>query len=82
MNLTGNNITTRDESVRNDTTLMSLLDEQFCRPARIEGRYIWQTSNDVLGGNAGTGTVTLFYGQNYAARGRRQPPCSRNSELH
>jgi hypothetical protein len=70
-NLTTNSITTRDVSIRNEFNAdFSYLLGEFGGKHEFKGGYIYgRTLNDVLGGNAGTGTVTLFYGQDYAASG-------------
>lgn len=70
-NLTTNSITARDLSVRNEfNTDVSYLVGDFGGRHEFKGGYLYgRTRNDVLGGNAGTGTVTLFYGQDYAAAG-------------
>lgn len=70
-NLLTNSITTRDISVRNEYSGdASYLVSGFGGRHDFKGGYLHgQTSNDVLGGNAGTGTVTLFYGQSYAQAG-------------
>ncbi|MCG3159830.1 MAG: hypothetical protein JMDDDDMK_00850 [Acidobacteria bacterium] len=70
-NLTTNSITTRDLSIRNEFNGdVSYLVGGFGGRHEFKGGYLYgRTLNDVLGGNAGTGTVTLFYGQDYAAAG-------------
>jgi hypothetical protein len=70
-NLTTNSITTRDISTRNEYNWdVSYLLSDFGGRHDLKGGYQYgRTSNDVLGGNAGTGTVTLFYGQDYAGAG-------------
>jgi TonB dependent receptor len=70
-NLTTNSITTRDVSIRNEFNGdFSYLLSNFGGKHEFKGGYLYgRTSNDVLGGNAGTGTVTLFYGQDYANAG-------------
>ncbi|MGH9768793.1 MAG: carboxypeptidase regulatory-like domain-containing protein [Blastocatellia bacterium] len=70
-NLTTNSITTRDLSIRNEFNGdFSYLLGEFGGKHEFKGGYLYgRTLNDVLGGNAGTGTVTLSYGQDYAAAG-------------
>lgn len=70
-NLTTNSITTRDISIKNEyNTDVSYLPPDFGGKHEFKGGYQYgRTVNDVLGGNAGTGTVTLFYGQDYAQAG-------------
>jgi carboxypeptidase family protein/TonB-dependent receptor-like protein len=70
-NLSTNSITTRDVSIRNEFTGdFSYLLGDFGGKHEFKGGYLYgRTLNDTLGGNAGTGTVTLFYGQDYAAAG-------------
>ena len=67
-NLTTNTINTRDVSIRNEYNFdFSYLTGGFAGRHELKGGYQYgRTSNDVLTGNAGTGLVTLFYGQNYA----------------
>ena len=67
-NLTTNSITTRDVSLKNEYNGdVSYLPRNFGGKHEFKGGYQYgRTSNEVLGGNAGTGTVTLFYGQDYA----------------
>lgn len=70
-NLATNSITTRDVSIKNeyngDVTYQV---NQFGGKHEFKGGYQYgRTSNDVLGGNAGTGTVTLNYGLDYAGAG-------------
>ncbi len=68
-NLTTNSITTRDVSIKNEFNGdVSYIFNGFQGSHEIKGGYQYgRVSNDVLGGNAGTGTVTLFYGQDYAS---------------
>jgi hypothetical protein len=70
-NLTTNSITSFDVSIRNEYyTDVSYLLSDFGGRHEFKGGYLFgRTSNDVLGGNAGTGTVTLHYGRDYAAAG-------------
>lgn len=70
-NLTTNSITTRDVSIRNEFNGdVSYLVSDFGGKHEFKGGYQYgRTLNDVVGGNSGTGTVTLFYGQDYAAAG-------------
>jgi Carboxypeptidase regulatory-like domain/TonB-dependent Receptor Plug Domain len=70
-NLTTNSITTRDVSLRNEYSAdLSYLPGNWGGKHDLKGGYQYGiTSNDVLGGNAGTGTVTLFYGRDYAGAG-------------
>lgn len=70
-NLTTNSITTRDVSIKNEYNWdISYLPGNFAGKHEFKGGYQYgRTSNDVLSGNAGTGTVTLFYGQDYAGAG-------------
>jgi hypothetical protein len=67
-NLTTNNITTRDVSIRNEYSGdVSYLLGEFVGSHEFKGGYQYgKTTNDVLGGNAGTGTITLNYGLDYA----------------
>jgi len=67
-NVTTNNITIRDVSIRNEYNGdVSYILNNFGGSHEFKGGYQYgRTSNDVFGGNAGTGTVTLFYGQDYA----------------
>jgi hypothetical protein len=78
-NLTTNNITARDVSIRNEYNAdISYLLGEFVGSHELKGGFQYgQTSNDALGGNAGTGTITLNYGQNYAdAQTGVSLPCS------
>jgi hypothetical protein len=78
-NLTTNNITTRDVSIKNEYNGdVSYILSSFGGSHELKGGYQYgRISNDALGGNAGTGTVTLFYGQDYAAAGTGVSlPCS------
>lgn len=70
-NLTTNSINTRDVSIRNEYNAdISYQLSDFVGRHDLKGGYQYgRTSNDVLNGNAGTGTVTLFYGQDYAGAG-------------
>ena len=70
-NLTTNSITTRDVSIKNEYNGdVSYFLGDFGGRHEFKGGYQYgKTSNNVLGGNAGTGTVTLFYGQDYAGAG-------------
>ena len=84
-NLTANSITTRDVSVRNEYNFdFSYLMGSFGGRHELKGGYQYgQISNDVLGGNAGTGTVTLFDSQSYADAGSATSALlAWNSELH
>ncbi len=78
-NLTTNSITSYDVSLKNEYSMdVSYLPRDFGGKHEFKGGYQYgRTSNDVLGGNAGTGTVTLFYGQDYAQAGTGVSlPCS------
>ncbi len=78
-NLLTNSITTRDVSLKNEyNTDVSYLPHNFGGKHEFKGGYQYgRTSNDTLGGNAGTGTITLFYGQDYAGAGTGVSlPCS------
>jgi Carboxypeptidase regulatory-like domain/TonB-dependent Receptor Plug Domain len=70
-NLITNTIITRDVSLKNEyNTDISYLPPDFGGKHEFKGGYQFgRTSNDVLSGNAGTGTVTLFYGQDFAGAG-------------
>jgi hypothetical protein len=70
-NLTTNTILTRDVSVKNEINAdASYLVGNFGGSHEFKGGYQWgRITNDVLTGNASTGTVTLFYGQNYTQAG-------------
>ncbi|MGH9844884.1 MAG: hypothetical protein ACREEM_39715, partial [Blastocatellia bacterium] len=70
-NLTTNSITARDVSIRNEYNGdVSYVPGDFGGKHEFKGGYQYgRTRNDVLGGNAGTGTVTLYYGQDYANAG-------------
>ena len=70
-NLTTNAITARDMSVKNEFNGdLSYLPNNFFGKHEFKGGYQRGTIlNDVQNGNSGTGTVTLFYGQDYAASG-------------
>ncbi len=67
-NLSTNSITTRDVSIKNEfNTDASYLVSSFGGKHEFKGGYQYgRISNDVLNGNAGTGTVTLQYGLDYA----------------
>jgi hypothetical protein len=67
-NLATNSITTRDASTKNEWSVdASYLVHSFGGAHDFKGGYLRGTiTNDVLSGNAGTGTVTLFYGQDFA----------------
>ena len=81
-NLTTNSITTRDASIRTEFSGdFSYLVGEFGGKHEFKGGYLHgRTLNDALGGNAGTGTVTLFYGQDYAAAGIAVSlPCQLNT---
>lgn len=78
-NLTTNSITSFDVSVRNEYNAdMSYIMGNFGGRHELKGGYQYgRISNNALGGNAGTGTITLFYGQNYADAGTGVSlPCS------
>ena len=68
-NLTTNSITTRDVSIKNEYNGdVSYILNNFGGSHELKGGYQYgRITNDVLGGNAGTGTITLFYGQDYAS---------------
>lgn len=69
-NLTTNSITTRDVSIKNEFNADASYIVNGLGNHEFKGGYQrGQTSNDVLTGNAGTGTVTLFYGQDYTQAG-------------
>lgn len=70
-NLTTNSITTRDVSIRQEFSGdAGYLVSGFGGRHDFKGGYLrGKTSNDVLGGNAGTGTVTLSYGQDFLQAG-------------
>ncbi len=67
-NLITNSITTRDVSIKNEFNGdVSYLFSEFGGRHEFKGGYqTGQITNDVLSGNAGTGTVTLQYGLDYA----------------
>jgi hypothetical protein len=67
-NLTANSITTRDVSLKNEFSAdISYLVSGLGGKHDFKGGYLrGRITNDVLSGNAGTGTVQLFYGQDYA----------------
>ncbi len=66
-NLTTNSVTTRDVSIRNEWSAdASYLVNGFGGKHDFKGGYLrGRITNDVQRGNSGTGTVTLFYGQDY-----------------
>ncbi len=69
-NLTGNSITSRDVSLKNEFNVDASYLVNAGGRHEFKGGYQWgQIKNDVLRGNAGTGTVTLNYGQDYAQAG-------------
>ena len=70
-NLTTNSVTTRDVSIRNEWSAdASYLVNGFGGKHDFKGGYLrGRIVNDVQRGNSGTGTVTLFYGQDYAQAG-------------
>jgi hypothetical protein len=70
-NLLTNNITTRDVSVKNEYNEdVSYILTNFGGSHDLKGGYQYgRITNDALGGNAGTGTIALFYGQDYAGAG-------------
>ncbi|MGH9850709.1 MAG: carboxypeptidase regulatory-like domain-containing protein [Blastocatellia bacterium] len=70
-NLTTNSITTRDVSIKNEFNGdVSYFLSEFGGRHEFKGGYQnGRITNDVLGGNAGTGTVTLNYGLDYAGAG-------------
>ena len=67
-NLSTNSITTRDVSIKNEFSAdASYLVSSVGGKHDFKGGYLrGRITNDVLSGNAGTGTVTLFYGQDFA----------------
>ncbi|HEU0049606.1 MAG TPA: TonB-dependent receptor plug domain-containing protein, partial [Nitrososphaera sp.] len=67
-NLASNSITTRDVSIKNELSVdASYLVNSFGGKHDFKGGYLrGRITNDVLSGFAGTGIVTLFYGQDYA----------------
>ncbi len=67
-NLLTNSITSFDVSIRNEFNGdFSYVPGNFGGKHEFKGGYLYgRTSNNVLGGNAGTGTVTLHYGRDYA----------------
>jgi hypothetical protein len=67
-NVTTNSITLRDVSIRNEYNGdVSYILNNFGGSHEFKGGYQYgRTSNDVFNGNPDTGTVTLFYGQDYA----------------
>jgi hypothetical protein len=70
-NLLTNSITSFDISIRNEFNGdFSYVPGNFGGKHEFKGGYLYgRTSNNVLGGNAGTGTVTLHYGRDYATAG-------------
>jgi len=70
-NVTNNSVTTRDVSIKNEYNAdVTYLPGNFGGRHEFKGGYQrGQTVNDVLLGNAGTGIVTLYYGQDYAQAG-------------
>ncbi len=70
-NLSTNSITSYDVSVRNEFNGdVSYLVNSFGGRHEFKGGYQFgKTINTVLGGNAGTGTVSLNYGQDYISSG-------------
>lgn len=70
-NLSTNSITSFDVSIRNEFNGdVSYLVNRFGGRHEFKGGYQFgKTINTVLGGNAGTGTVTLNYGQDYITSG-------------
>ncbi len=67
-NVPTNSITLRDASIRNEYNGdVSYILNNFGGSHEFKGGYQYgRTSNDVFNGNPDTGTVTLFYGQDYA----------------
>lgn len=70
-NLTGNSIVTKDVSRKNEYNFdASYYVSSFGGKHEFKGGYQrGKTENDVQSGNSGTGTVTLFYGQDYGQAG-------------
>lgn len=70
-NLTTNTIITRDVSLKNEFNAdASYTVGNFGGRHDFKGGFQYgKIKNDVLSGNAGTGTVQLFYGQDYAQAG-------------
>jgi Carboxypeptidase regulatory-like domain/TonB-dependent Receptor Plug Domain len=70
-NVPTNSITLRDVSIRNEYNGdVSYILNNFGGSHEFKGGYQYgRTSNDVFNGNPDTGTVTLFYGQDYAGAG-------------
>ena len=70
-NVPTNSIVTKDISRKNEFNFdASYYVADFGGKHEFKGGYQWgRTSNDVQNGNSGTGTVTLFYGQDYAQAG-------------
>jgi Carboxypeptidase regulatory-like domain/TonB dependent receptor/TonB-dependent Receptor Plug Domain len=70
-NVTTNSITIRDVSIRNEYNGdVSYILSEFGGNHEFKGGYQYgRTSNDVLNGNTDTGTISLFYGQDYAGAG-------------
>jgi hypothetical protein len=78
-NITTNNIAIRDVSIKNEYNGdVSYILNNFGGSHEFKGGYQYgRTSNDVFTGNVDTGTVTLFYGQDYAgARTGVSLPCA------
>jgi Carboxypeptidase regulatory-like domain/TonB-dependent Receptor Plug Domain len=67
-NVTTNDITIGDASLRNDYNAdVTFLPGQFAGKHEFKGGYQYgRIVNDVLSGNTETGTVEIFYGQDYA----------------
>jgi hypothetical protein len=67
-NLSTNSITTRDASLKHEWSVdASYLVSGLGGSHDFKGGYLRGTiTNNVLSGNAGTGTVSLFYGQDFA----------------
>ena len=67
-NVTTNAITVRDVSIRNEYNGdVSYILSDFGGSHEFKGGYQYgRTSNDVFNGNPDTGTISLFYGQDYA----------------
>jgi hypothetical protein len=67
-NVTTNSIAIRDTSLRNDYNAdVTFLPGEFAGKHEFKGGYQYgRIVNDVLSGNSETGTVEIFYGQDYA----------------
>ena len=67
-NLSANSITTRDVSLKHELSADAsyLVSGEGGRHDFKGGYLLGRITNDVLSGNAGTGTVQLFYGQDFA----------------